>query len=250
MWFGLGRSAGYILIFLGLALLASVIPSAAGPPDAIGAARLGGVPFPGVSSAARTAGGVPAFLIASSRRAGATREESPTAAPSTATATAEPTPAAPPTPEPAPAPPTVLPPTDRIIIPRIQLDAKVVNVGVLPSGEMETAAYAAGRLDLGADAGEAGNVVLAGHNDIQGEVFRRLPELQVGNDLTLYRGEQAFTYRVEVRTIVREDGATAAQRVENARWLEATDDAVATLISCYPYRVDTHRIIVRARLVA
>jgi len=49
---------------------------------------------------------------------------------------------------------------------------------------------------------------------------------------------------------VREEGATEAQRRENARWMEPTDEPVATLISCYPYRVDTHRVIVRARLVA
>jgi sortase A len=115
---------------------------------------------------------------------------------------------------------------------------------------METAAFAAGRLAEGAQAGEAGNVVLAGHDDILGEVFRRLPELQVGDGFTIYRGDRPFTYRVEARTIVREDGATLAQRLDNARWLEPTDDPVATLISCYPYRVDTHRIIVRARLEA
>jgi sortase A len=48
---------------------------------------------------------------------------------------------------------------------------------------------------------------------------------------------------------VREEGATEAQRRENARWMDPTEDAVVTLISCYPYRVDTHRIIVRGRLV-
>jgi sortase A len=128
------------------------------------------------------------------------------------------------------------------------LDVKVVEVGVLPNGEMETAAYAAGRLAFSAEAGEEGNVVLAGHNDVLGEVFRRLPELQVGDEISLFRGEARFRYVVEGRTILREQGASDAQRRENARWMEPTDDAVATLISCYPYRVDTHRYVVRARL--
>jgi sortase A len=141
-----------------------------------------------------------------------------------------------------------LPPTSRLVIPRIKLDTKVVDVGVLPSGEMETASYAAGRLTYSAHAGDLGNLVLAGHDDILGEVFRRLPEVQVGDPLTVYRGDTPFSYRVEARTIVREDGATEAQRRDNARWMEDTEEAVATLISCYPYRVDTHRIIVRARL--
>jgi sortase A len=126
----------------------------------------------------------------------------------------------------------------------------VIEVGVLPNGEMETAAHAVGRLNFSADAGDAGNVVLAGHNDILGEVFRRLPELQVGDELELFRGATPFRYRVEGKTIVREEGATEAQRRENARWMEPTDEPLATLISCYPYRVDTHRVIVRARLVS
>jgi sortase A len=124
-----------------------------------------------------------------------------------------------------------------------------VDVGVSPTGEMETANYAAGRLTLGADAGEAGNTVIAGHNDIHGEVFRRLPELKVGDELVLYRDQQPFRYRVEVRTLVREEGATPEQRLENAQWMAPTEDATCTLVTCYPYRVDTHRVIVRARLV-
>jgi sortase (surface protein transpeptidase) len=54
---------------------------------------------------------------------------------------------------------------------------------------------------------------------------------------------------VETRSIVREDGATEAQRRENARWMAPTEEPALTLISCYPYRVDTHRVIVRARLI-
>ncbi|MGH2354352.1 MAG: sortase, partial [Chloroflexota bacterium] len=76
-----------------------------------------------------------------------------------------------------------------------------------------------------------------------------LPELREGDEVILYRGDAVYRYRVELRTIVREEGATEAQRLENARWMDATEEATCTLISCYPYRVDTHRVIVRARLV-
>ena len=148
-----------------------------------------------------------------------------------------------------PLPPPPLPSTDRIVIPRVGVDTKVIDVGVLPNGEMETAAHAAGRLAYSAEAGERGNAVIAGHNDTLGEVFRRLPEVKVGDEVLLYRGEHVFRYVVELRTIVREEGATPAQRRENAQWLEPTDEATCTLVSCYPYRVDTHRVIVRARLV-
>jgi len=150
----------------------------------------------------------------------------------------------------APAETAQLPGTDGIAIPRIGVDARVVDVGLLASGEMETTANGAGRLAFSAQAGEAGNAVIAGHNDIDGEVFRRLPELRQGDEIFLRRGDSTYRYVVVVRTIVREQGATAQQRYENARWMDPTDGPTATLISCYPYRVDTHRVIVHAVMVA
>jgi sortase A len=234
-----------------------LIRSAAGPADALPGTR-GVLSPPSIGALTQPQPG--AMLIANPRAVAVagvlTTQATATAAPAlepppepTIEPTAEPE-APPPAEVQLPAEAAPLPPTDRLVIPRIRLDTKVVDVGVLPSGEMETAAFAAGRLAGSAQAGEAGNMVLAGHDDIQGEVFRWLPEMQVGDQFTVYRGDQEFTYRVEIRTIVREDGATAAQRRDNAKWMEPVDEPVATLISCYPYRVDTHRIIVRARLVA
>lgn len=141
------------------------------------------------------------------------------------------------------------PPTNRLVIPKIGLDSKIIDVGVTPSGEMETAAYAVGRLASSAQAGEPGNVVLAGHNDIDGAVFRYLDRLKKGDRFTLYRDSDAYEYVVTDVLIVREQGASEAQRRENARVLLPTEDPVATLITCWPYMVDTHRLIVRAALV-
>jgi LPXTG-site transpeptidase (sortase) family protein len=141
------------------------------------------------------------------------------------------------------------PPTNRIVIPKIGLDSKIVDVGVTPTGEMETAAYAVGRLVSSAQAGEAGNVVLAGHNDIDGEVFRYLDRLRKGDRFTLYRDADAYEYVVTDILIVREQGTSEGQRRENAKVLLPTEEPVATLITCWPYRVDTHRLIVRAALV-
>ncbi len=248
-----GRYAGHALIFAGLALFTVLIRSAAGPADALPGMQ-GILSRPGIGALTQPQPG--AMLIANPRTAAVAGVVTAPPAATTEPApelTVEPTiePAAPPPAEvQLPAEVAPLPPTDRLVIPRIKLDTKVLDVGVMPSGEMETAAYAAGRLVTSAQAGEAGNMVIAGHDDILGEVFRWLPEVQVGDQFTVYRGDQEFTYRVEIRTIVREDGATVAQRRENAKWMEPVDEPVATLISCYPYRVDTHRIIVRARLVA
>ena len=263
----LSRFGGFGLIFAGWLLLTGLIPSAAGPADALRGAPLAAPPMvapPGAPA--------PPRLISSSRQGplealgllGQPPAPAPTAIPATAIATAVPTAAPTAAPvveatleaepalapeEPAPAPAAPPAGTDRIVLPRIGVDVGVVDVGLRPSGEMDTASFAAGRLALSAQAGEAGNAVIAGHNDVEGEVFRRLPELRPGDDVILYRGDRRYRYAVVVRTIVREEGAAPQQRYENARWMEPTEGATTTLITCYPYRVDTHRVIVHAVMV-
>jgi sortase A len=262
----MGRWGGFGLIFAGWLLLTGLIPSAAGPADVVREA-LGGQPKPPGAAAGRP----PALpLLPSSPRQSPLGEVAPAATPTSLPASPEPLPTAvveatlepveapemapetAPAEGPAVAPAEIaLPPgTDRIAIPRIGVDAKGVDVGLLPSGEMETTANGAGRLAFSAQAGEAGNAVIAGHNDIDGEVFRRLPELRQGDEIILHRGDSTYRYLVVVRTIVREQGATPQQRYENARWMDPTDAPTTTLISCYPYRVDTHRVIVHAVMVS
>ena len=89
--------------------------------------------------------------------------------------------------------------------------------------------------------GQKGNVVLSGHNDIYGEPFRYLDRLQVGDEIIVSSERQEHTYIVsEVRVVEPTDV-----------WVMApTDDARLTLISCYPYRVNTKRIVVFAQLAA
>ena len=261
----MSRWGGFGLIFAGWLLLTGLIPSAAGPADVVREA-LGGQPRPPgapIGAPPGAAGGRPPALplLPSSPRQSPLGEVAPTIpSPVPAPAPAPPPPAVDAIPEPVDAPGTApaeapaetaqLPGTDGIAIPRIGVDARVVDVGLLASGEMETTANGAGRLAFSAQAGEAGNAVIAGHNDIDGEVFRRLPELRQGDEIFLRRGDSTYRYVVVVRTIVREQGATAQQRYENARWMDPTDGPTATLISCYPYRVDTHRVIVHAVMVA
>jgi len=87
--------------------------------------------------------------------------------------------------------------------------------------------------------GQAGNVVLSGHNDIYGEPFRYLDRLKPGDEIVVSTERQAYTYIVdEVRVV----GPTDV-------WVMApTEHAQVTLISCYPYRVNTRRIVVFATL--
>jgi len=90
-----------------------------------------------------------------------------------------------------------------------------------------------------ANPGENGNVVLAGHDDVFGEVFRDLDKLQPGNQIILYTMQQQYIYLVTETRIVE------PSQVEV---MNSTGDPTVTLISCYPYMVDSKRIVVFAKL--
>jgi sortase A len=90
-------------------------------------------------------------------------------------------------------------------------------------------------------------MVLAGHNNKEGEVFRYLEDLQLGDPITLYAGGRPFQYRVADKFIVQETDAPYEQRLENARWIGAFPDERLTLISCWPYSGSTHRIFIIAK---
>src|SRR5687768_15006112 len=84
---------------------------------------------------------------------------------------------------------------------------------------------------------EQGNLVLSGHNDIYGEVFRDLDQLEVGDEFTIRTRTQVYTYRV-----------TGTDRVDptEVSVLEPRGGATVTLISCYPYKINTERYIIFA----
>jgi sortase A len=87
--------------------------------------------------------------------------------------------------------------------------------------------------------GENGNVVLSGHDDVYGEVFRNLDKLQPGDQLILYTMQQQYVYFVTETRIVEPSQVDV---------MDSTSDPTVTLISCYPYMVDDKRIVVFAKL--
>jgi len=88
--------------------------------------------------------------------------------------------------------------------------------------------------------GRPGNVVLSAHNDIYGEIFRHLDRLKPGDTVVLLTNLGSYSYLVVNTQIVR------PSRVDV---MDPTIDPTVTLISCYPYLLDTKRIIVTARLL-
>ncbi len=122
----------------------------------------------------------------------------------------------------------------RIQIPAINVDAPVVQgVG------WEQLKKGVGQVIGTANPGENGNMVLSAHNDIFGEIFRYLDQLKPGDEVIVYTNQRSYTYIVTGWKIVE------PTQVEV---MDPTPNATATLISCYPYRVDTKRIVVSAVL--
>lgn len=123
----------------------------------------------------------------------------------------------------------------------------------------QTADYAAGHHINSANLGQVGNVVISGHHNTKGKVFeqisrdvdRREPRLKVGTPIEVYAADgRVFTYAVEAVVVLDDAGATPEERAEHARWMAPTAEPVLTLITCWPLWTNTHRVIVRGRLVA
>ncbi|MBX3053594.1 MAG: sortase [Caldilineaceae bacterium] len=145
----------------------------------------------------------------------------------------------------------------RISLPSIGVETDVVKVGwqavTLASGQTasqwEVANFAAGWHKNSSLPGQPGNVVLSGHNNIQGAVFRKLYKLQPGDIAKVWAGGKEFDYRVEEVLILPETGAPIEQRRENARWIQPFDDERLTLVSCWPETGNSHRVVVVAKPV-
>jgi sortase A len=122
----------------------------------------------------------------------------------------------------------------RIVISAIGVDAPVVE-----GDGWEELKMGAGHHIGSANPGERGNMVISGHDDVYGEIFRYLEDLKIGDEVIVYTGDTPYTYVVAARRIVEPTEVSL---------LEPTPNATVTLITCYPYLIDTHRLVVIAEL--
>jgi LPXTG-site transpeptidase (sortase) family protein len=152
--------------------------------------------------------------------------------------------------------PTAVPdPVDRtprrIVIPAIDLDAPIEAVGWHVVNGVSAwdvpDRFAAGWLKTSAVPGQPGNTVLDGHHNIAGEVFRRLVDLKPGDEIDVFTSDEVFAYKVITRQILKERDAPYEMRVKNAQWIMPTDDERVTLVTCWPYTGNSHRLIIVAK---
>jgi len=159
-----------------------------------------------------------------------------TPAPTQALPNSAPSATATPTMTPTIAPEALLP--SRLRIPVMFLDSPVQEVK-LNFGQWQVSPMDIGHHEGSANPGEVGNVVLAGHRDINSALFRDLDRLKPGDDVFVSNSAGEYHY------VVRESLVVSPTDTEV---MDPTSDHRLTLITCTPIGIDTQRLIVIATL--
>ncbi|MGA9531371.1 MAG: sortase [Anaerolineales bacterium] len=142
----------------------------------------------------------------------------------------------------------------RLVIPKIGLDAPIVGAGlsmISLSGRRFYQWEAPGYHAVGwhrdtALLGDHGNTVLNGHHNVDGEVFRDLHLLEQGDLIVIFGQDGEHRYRVSERLILKEKYQDPETRLANARWIQSTVGERLTLVTCWPYETNTHRLFIIA----
>ncbi len=149
--------------------------------------------------------------------------------------------------------PSRAPKPTHISIPGVEIDAEIHQVGYnireiegQRVREWDVASYAAGHHETSARPGEGGNIVVTGHNDWEGEVFRTLEYAEHGQEIVLTTEEGEHRYIIEEIHMRREVGASLEERLETGRFMADMPEERLTLITCWPYGINDHRVIVVA----
>mgnify|MGYP002713124041 CR=1 FL=1 len=122
----------------------------------------------------------------------------------------------------------------RIQIPAINVDAPIVQ-----GDGWEQLKKGVGQHLGSPNPGQIGNLVLSAHNDVYGEIFRYLDQLQPGDEITIFTQQRQYVYVISGTQVVE------PTQVEV---MAPTSSPTTTLISCYPYLQDDQRIVVFADL--
>jgi sortase A len=206
----------------------------------------------------------------------ATSEPSTTPQPTDAVPSPSPTAGSTPTIRPRPVVPTPTASPEvpvRLVIPDLKIDAKVVEMGwdvvntaAGPQSEWAIPKNAAGHHLNSATMDQPGNLVISGHNNIDGKVFEAISmswdeasrarvddftdrsDILTGRRIQLYDAlGKPVDYTITDFFRLRDSGVSVAQRIQNARFMEPTDDSRLTIVTCWPPWSNTHRLVVIAK---
>ena len=122
---------------------------------------------------------------------------------------------------------------------RIQIPAIGVDGPVVEGDDWESLKQGAGHHVGSVNPGERGNCIISAHNDIFGELFRDLPDLDLDDEVFVHTASRVYRYVVTQKRIIEPTDVSV---------MYPTSSPVLTLITCYPYGIDTHRIVVITEL--
>jgi sortase A len=174
------------------------------------------------------------------------------AATSTPIPTETPLPTSTPTSVPTPTPPPL--PAVRVVIPSIGLNVPIEETQPVvrytwDGGQKhvwDVPSFAVGHYNTSGHPEEGKNIVLVGHNNTHGSVFRHLYGLDVGDDVILFTAEEEFHYHVQEKVVIQYLGAEKEAEAKLRSYTAPKPTERVTLISCWPYATNAYRIVVVA----
>jgi len=133
----------------------------------------------------------------------------------------------------------------RLVIPRIELDAQVVDVE-LGDGrwDLSSILHDVARLNQPPDVTANNNIVLAGHSTLwSGDdgAFRWLHKLQVGDQLVIYDQDTPYTYTVRTLKAVKPSDVSV---------VSPTSEPTLTLITCTRWNRELRKYTMRLVVAA
>ena len=141
-----------------------------------------------------------------------------------------------------------------VIIPVIGIEASVIPVGWhterTASGTTvlwHSPGSAAGFLVNSAAPGSGGNAVFYGHHNVHGSVFRGLDRLQPGDMLSVRNAAETIDYVVEQVDVFEENSVSASQQLVHMQYFAPTSTEHITLLTCWPFTGNSHRVAVIAK---
>ena len=148
---------------------------------------------------------------------------------------------------------------DRLIqhigIPALGIYSPVVPVGWQADAASATGTDVAGWDSPGAAVGwvltsalpdQPGNIILYGHNNMYGAVFKNLGSLNESDTIFLETGERTWEYRIGGLELLPLTGAGPDKLTTYQAYLQPTTTPRLTVISCWPPESNTHRVVVIA----
>ena len=131
----------------------------------------------------------------------------------------------------------------------IEVTSEIVELDGQQAVQWPVADWAAGHHDTSANPGEGGNIVIAGHADVRGEVFRGLHDVQLGDEVVVSSAAGEFRYIVQEIHMRRWEDVPLPERLAIGEFMAPMPEERLTLITCWPYGIDDHRMIVVAKPV-